>query len=99
MAKVILRQEAINDLNNIWIYTFEEWSETQADQYYNTLKFACKQVGLNPDMGKHYNAINKNLLGLKIGKHIIFYHIFSKDQIEIIRILHERMDLKSKLNE
>jgi len=27
MAKVILRKEAIDDLNNIWKYTFEKWSE------------------------------------------------------------------------
>ena len=27
MAKVVLRQEAIDDLNNIWYYTFETWSE------------------------------------------------------------------------
>jgi toxin ParE1/3/4 len=33
MAKVILRQEAIDDLNDIWDYTFEEWSEVQADKY------------------------------------------------------------------
>jgi len=34
MAKVILRQEAINDLNDIWDYTFRKWSENQADKYY-----------------------------------------------------------------
>lgn len=37
MAKVILRQEAIDDLNNIWDYTFEKWSENQADKYYATI--------------------------------------------------------------
>jgi toxin ParE1/3/4 len=31
MAKVILRQEAIDDLSDIWEYTFQEWSENQAD--------------------------------------------------------------------
>lgn len=32
MAKVILRQKAIDDLNEIWTYTFEERSEKQADK-------------------------------------------------------------------
>jgi len=32
MVKVILRQEAIYDLKNIWDYTFEKWSEMQADK-------------------------------------------------------------------
>ena len=99
MAKVILRQEAIDDLSDIWDYTFEKWSENQADKYYARLKFACKEIGENPELGKEYTGISRNLLGLKSGKHIIFYHLISEDEIEVIRILHERMDLKNRLIE
>ena len=99
MAKVILRQEAIDDLNYIWAYTFETWSEKQADKYYSALESACMQIGENPDLGKEYNGVNPNLLGLRIAKHIILYQIVTKDEIEIIRILHERMELKNRLNE
>jgi len=99
MAKVTLRQEAIYDLNDIWAYTFEEWSERQADKYYAALEFACMQIGKNPELGKEYEGINSNLLGLRTGKHIIFYQVLTEDEIEVIRILHERMDLKNRLNE
>lgn len=99
MAKVILRQEAIDDLNNIWEYSFFKWSENQADKYYSSIKFACKAIGENPDLGKVYTGISRNLLGFKSGKHIIFYHLISENEIEVIRILHERMDLKSRLTE
>ena len=99
MAKVTIRQQAIDDLNNIWLYTFEEWSERQADKYYATLEFTCMQIGENPQLGREYEGINSNLLGLRTGKHIIFYQVISKDEIEIIRILHERMDLKNRLSE
>jgi toxin ParE1/3/4 len=44
MAKVIFRQEAIDDLNDIWIYTTDEWSEKQADKYYAAIEFACTQI-------------------------------------------------------
>jgi toxin ParE1/3/4 len=94
MAKVILRQEAIDDLNEIWNYTFEEWSEKQADNYYTTLEFTCQQIGVNPALGKEYEGIDNNLRGLRTGRHIIFYKIINNQEIEIIRILHERMDLK-----
>ena len=63
MAKIILRQEAIDDLNNIWEYTFEKWSESQADKYYSMLKLSCKEIGKNPEIGKEYDEINKNLFG------------------------------------
>lgn len=99
MSKVILRQEAIDDLNSIWDYTFEKWSENQADIYYRTIKVACKEIGNRSDLGKTYSGISRNLLGLKSGKHIIFYHLVSENEIEVIRILHERMDLKNKLTE
>jgi toxin ParE1/3/4 len=99
MAKVILRQEAIDDLNDIWSYTFKKWSEKQADKYYATLEFACMQIGANPELGKEYEGIENNLLGLRIGKHIIFYQVISEQEIEIIRILHERMDLKNRIDE
>ena len=97
MAKVILRQEAIDDLNDIWDYTFEKWSEKQADKYYATIKIAGNGIGENPDVGKEYFGISKNLLGLKSGKHIIFYQSLSENEIEVIRILHERMDLKKQI--
>lgn len=97
MLKVIFRQEAIDDLNHIWDYTFNNWSENQADKYYSSIKFACNQIGQNPDLGRKYYEISENLLGLKTGKHIIFYHLISNDEIEIIRIIHERMDLKNRL--
>ncbi|WP_028121073.1 type II toxin-antitoxin system RelE/ParE family toxin [Epilithonimonas tenax] len=99
MAKVILRQEAIDDLTDIWDYTFQEWSEDQADIYYHTIKLACKGIEANFNIGKIYTEISKGLFGLKSGKHIIFYHQISEDEIEVIRILHERMDLKNRINE
>ena len=97
MVEIILRQEAINDLTDIWNYTLREWSEDQADSYYNKMKLACKMIRQNPNMGKKYTEVQEHLFGLKSGKHIIFYHLISDSEIEIIRILHERMDLKSKI--
>ncbi len=99
MVNISFRQKAIEDLNNIWNYTYENWSEHQADRYYSTIKLDCLEIGKNPKLGKIYNGISRSLLGLKPGKHIIFYHLISEKEIEIIRILHERMDLINRLTE
>ncbi len=64
-----------------------------------SIKFDCKAIAKNPELGNAYNGISKDLLGLKSGKHIIFYTSVSKNEIEVIRILHERMDLKSRVVE
>lgn len=99
MFKVSFRQKAIEDLNNIWTYTYENWSKNQADKYYVKIKFACTEIAQNPKLGKVYNGITEGLFGLKSGKHVIFYSFISNNEIEIIRILHERMDLKNRLTE
>ena len=37
MAKYILTNRAVDDLSEIWTYTYDVWSEKQADKYYNML--------------------------------------------------------------
>ncbi len=99
MVKLTLRQKAIDDLSNIWEYTAEIWSEKQADKYYNMIKVACENIANDVVVGRIYHNISSNLLGYKTGKHIIFYQYFSEDEIEVIRILHERMDIESRLKD
>ncbi|UTN03622.1 type II toxin-antitoxin system RelE/ParE family toxin [Flavobacterium bizetiae] len=96
MAKYYLTNKAVEDLTNIWDYTYDEWSENQADKYYNLLLSSCQEIAENPNLGKKYDNITEKLLGFKSNQHIIFYQIISNTEVEIIRILHGRMDLKSK---
>lgn len=99
MANYKLTNKAVDDLTNIWNYTFDKWSEVQANRYYNLIIESCHNIANNPKIGKHYDGITRELFGLKTNKHIIFYRTLSDSPIEITRILHEQMDLKNKLNE
>jgi toxin ParE1/3/4 len=53
----------------------------------------------SPAIGKQYSQIGKNLAGFRVGKHIVFYRIIKAGEIFIVRILHERMDLKPRMDE
>ncbi len=97
MPKIRFTKKAVNDLTDIWNYTVETWSESQADHYYNLILNACKALANQPKFSKAYEEIYPELKGEKISKHIIFYRIMADQSIEIERILHERMDLKKKL--
>ena len=100
MAKYRLTNKATEDLDNIWNYTFDEWSERQADEYYTMLIASCEQIAANPNLfGKRYDEIFDGLRGFKSGKHLLFYRIVNDGDVEIIRILHERMDLRSRMTE
>ena len=89
MAKFELTNQAVDDLSNIWEYTIETWSESQADRYYNLLLESCQDIANDPSLGKNYEGVTPELFGLKTNKHIIFYRIQSNKPIEITRILHE----------
>ncbi|PQJ81751.1 type II toxin-antitoxin system RelE/ParE family toxin [Polaribacter glomeratus] len=99
MSKYKLTNKAVADLSKIWQYTFEVWSEKLADKYYNELISNCEEIAENIDLGKNYEGISKQLLGIKANRHIIFYRTLSEDYIEITRILHERMDLRKRIAE
>lgn len=99
MAKYIVTNKAVDDLAKIWDYTYEVWSENQADKYYYKLLEDCQIVAENQDYGKNYEEINVEIFGYKSGQHIIFYRKLSEKEIEITRFLHSRMDLRNKIQE
>ncbi len=99
MARYELTNKAVEDLNRIWEYTYDTWSEYQADKYYDLLLNSCLDIANNPELGKNYAGITTKLFGLKVNRHIIFYRKSKNNPIEITRILHEQMDLKNRITE
>ena len=97
MAKFNLTNNSVKDLSDIWHYTVEAWSESQADKYYKLLLNACSSIAKKPQIGKVYEEIYPELKGKRTSKHIILFRVMDDQSIEITRILHERMDLKNKL--
>ncbi len=88
-----LLSRAARDVGNIWRYTYNKWSERQADKYQNDLVAAFEKIAQSPFCGRLYRHRNLNLYTYHVGRHVIFYRIEPKEQITIIRILHESMDL------
>ena len=100
MAKYHLTNKAVEDLSNIWEYTVDAWSERQADDYYNMLIASFQKITENPRLfGLKYEEIAEGLYGYRANKHIIFYRILADKDILVIRILHQRMDLKHRVLE
>lgn len=92
----ILTKEAESDLEKIWLYTFENWSIEQADRYLNLLLDEFDYLCLKPVSGTDFGKIRKDYWRVKVNSHFIFYKI-KKTKIEIIRVLHEMMDIESHL--
>lgn len=96
MAEYRLTNKAVEDLESIWNYTVNKWSEDQADVYYKMLTEHFQQIADSPGLGKRYDNVKSGLLGFRSGRHVIFYSKI-EDVVEIKRILHGRMDFKRRL--
>jgi toxin ParE1/3/4 len=99
MAEYIISEKALEDLNNIWIYTAENWSVEQANRYYNLIVDEIEYVSVNFDETKDFSNIRKNYKFSKVKSHLVFYKKTENTEMEVVRILHERMDLKNRIND
>ena len=99
MSQYVISEKAIEDINNIWIYTAENWSVAQANRYYNLIFDEIEYIVNNFDMALDFGKIRKSYKYSKVKSHLIFFKKDKMNEIEVIRVLHERMDIESRLKE
>ena len=86
-----LRQQAQDDLESIWLYSYQEWGAEQADKYIRLLLSRFTWLSENSQLGKQRADIKPGYYCFPEGMHLIFYTII-RDRIDIIGILHQSMD-------
>jgi len=87
-----LTRIADQDLTEIWISSRENWGIAQADKYLSELEACFIELVSHPELGKHRPEIRDGYRSIPKNHHIIFYRQ-PQEYIEIIRILHQRMDM------
>jgi len=96
MHKYRLTPSAKTDLIEIWNYTVEIWGDSQAERYLQEIEDKLDQLAANPELGRHRPEIHPGYDSFPVSKHIIFY-IPSDNHIDIIGILHGKMDIDTHL--
>lgn len=95
--KFYLTTKALKDLKDIALYTEEKWGIKQRNIYLDKMDKVFHKISKNPHRGKSCNHLRQGYFKLLIEKHIIFYKI-DESEIEIIRILHQSMDISTHIN-
>ena len=88
------------DLQEIWRYTLKTWSAAQADTYHRKFVSAFESLAAGTREGRKVDRIRQGYFRLAVGSHFIFYRIFhreSGEEIEIVRVLHQRRDIEMHL--
>lgn len=97
MGKFLLSPAAQADLEDIWDYTAQRWDAEQAVHYLRELQRAIERAAENPAIGRACDEIRAGYFRLATGSHVLFYRVTAEGLIDIVRVLHQRMDVDRHL--
>ncbi|QXP85651.1 type II toxin-antitoxin system RelE/ParE family toxin [Methylococcus sp. ANG] len=97
MPRFVLTNKAKADLKSIGRHTADTWGREQRNRYLASLDGAFHEPAADPFKGGDCGAVRPGYRKLRVGRHIVFYRLLNAGCIEIVRVLHERMDVECHL--
>lgn len=91
MTDYRLTPAAQRDLSSIWDFAQARWNARQAETYVNEIRAAMERIAGDPRRGQPCDDIRESYRRYGIGSHLLCY-VERTDGVDIIRILHQRMD-------
>lgn len=92
MTDYRLTPAARQDLSSIWDHTEENWGRQQGEVYLNEIRAAVERTVQAPDRARAGDEVRAGYRRYAIGSHLVFYLVSDDGRVDIIRILHQRMD-------
>lgn len=94
MKDVIFSPEALDDLDEIWLYIAQD-GVNHADRFTDEVQALCvEKLALFPNMGSSREYLSKGVLAFPHESYMIFYRVRA-DVLEIVRIMHGSVDVES----
>ena len=98
MPSYRLSPEAKKDLLAIRAHIQNKWGIQQAQKYIDALENKCGKLARSPHIGRERPEIKPGYRSITEGKHVIFY-CMDDSGIDILRILHGRMDIEHRMEQ
>jgi toxin ParE1/3/4 len=95
-GRYVLSPRAQTDLDKIWDHTADRWGLDQAETYTRDIWQRIEEVAARPTIGQDCSEIRAGYYKTSCGSHFLFYRLIAEG-IDIVRILHERMDFERHL--
>jgi toxin ParE1/3/4 len=90
-VRVVVSPAAEADLAGIHEYTIGNWGEGAAAAYIDTLVSRFKWLAVNRSLWQARDDLRPGLFGRYEGQHLIVFRD-GGDHLQIVRVLHRRMD-------
>ena len=100
MSRLRLRvsKSAARDFVAIGQFTLKRWGDALCQRYLAALDLAMHSLLRNPGLGRPCDDIRAGYRRLLCGRHVVFYKVGTTN-LDVIRVLHERMLPKAHLDE
>lgn len=96
MSDYILSQAADGDINDIYLYSYEQFGEAKADACLLSLDETLKRLAVSPRLGKPIDYLRTGYRRYEHVSHSVFYKSVESG-ILIVRVLHNHMDAAKHL--
>lgn len=93
MTRYALSPAARRDITDIWLYTADRWGVDQADDYVAQIEEDLRKVAVGLRIAQPIDELWK----IRSGHHLCVFAKEDEGLVWVIRILHERMDVKLRL--
>ena len=91
ISEYLLTPQAKKDLEDIWFYSYQTWSDYKADQYVEILEDTFVNLSFMPEQALELLEFNPPVRIFPCAKHIIVYRIDAQ-AIVILRVLGAKQD-------
>ena len=98
MRRLRLSAAADGDMRKIAAHTLQYWGEPQRDAYIGELFEAFARLAETPLIAARVDAIREGYRKFPQGSHVIFFRGSEVNGIEVIRVLHKRMDIDAQFS-
>ncbi len=92
MARLFIRPQAENDLDEIWLYIAQD-NPQNADKFLDLIQETCVVISGYPSMGEVRDKLLAGLRSFPVGNYMVFY-LPQKDGVDVVRVLHGSRDLQ-----
>ncbi|WP_425073714.1 type II toxin-antitoxin system RelE/ParE family toxin [Sagittula sp. S175] len=96
LSEVRLTPAALGDLEDIWRYTADLWSEHQAERYVDGLATTFETLRAMPEIARERPEFRPPVRVHPSGEHVVVYHV-KGDALEVIRVLGGRQNWRAVL--
>lgn len=98
MSGVRFSPAAISYLGRISDCTLERWGAGQAEFYVREIHECCGRLANGTLPGVDASDIRDDYSKQFTGRHVIYFRRTAEDTIDVVRILHQAMDVTTRLS-